>query len=82
VLLNAQRTLIVSKKEGALMHITTWGIDLAKHVFQLHGGGCARPRGAEPTREAQSVDGRGGESAALCDRDGSVRKGASLGAGV
>jgi len=27
----------VGRKEGAVMHITTLGIDLAKNVFQLHG---------------------------------------------
>ncbi len=31
------RTLIVRKKGGAFMDITTLGIDLAKNVFQLHG---------------------------------------------
>src|SRR5437899_9179494 len=45
-------------------------------------GGCARASGVQPTREAQSVVERGGESAALYDRNGGVRKCASLGSGV
>src|SRR5574341_813867 len=45
-------------------------------------GGCARARDAQPTREAKSLVGRGGEPAALCDRDGGVRECASLGSGV
>ncbi len=28
---------MIRKKGGAVLHITTLGIDLAKHVFQLHG---------------------------------------------
>src|ERR1043165_8409573 len=41
-------------------------------------GGCARACGAQPACETQSVDGHGGKSAALCDRDGSLRDCASL----
>jgi transposase len=37
VVLRAQLTLIVRKKGAAVLHITTLGIDVAKHVFQLHG---------------------------------------------
>ena len=37
MVLRAQPTLIVRKKGGAVMHITTVGIDVAKNVFQLHG---------------------------------------------
>jgi transposase len=37
VVLRAQPTLIIRKKGGAFMHITTLGIDVAKNVFQLHG---------------------------------------------
>ena len=37
MLLRTQPTLIIRKKGGAVMHITTLGIDLAKTVFQLHG---------------------------------------------
>ncbi len=44
--------------------------------------GCARARGAQPTRQAQSVGTHGGDSAALCDRDGGGRECASLGTGV
>jgi hypothetical protein len=33
-----QLTLISRKKEGAIMHTTTLGIDVAKNVFQLHAG--------------------------------------------
>jgi len=33
----AQRIIIVSKKGGAVTHITTLGIDLAKNLFQVHG---------------------------------------------
>jgi len=61
------------------MHITTLGIDVAKSVFQLHG---VDARGAQATRDAQSVVARGGKSAALCDRDGGVRECAALETGV
>ena len=64
------------------MHITTLGIDLAKHVFQLHGVDCARARGAQSTREARLVVAVGGESATLRDRDGGGRECASLGPDV
>ena len=37
MLLRAQPTRIMRKKGGAVMYITTLGIDLAKNVFQLHG---------------------------------------------
>jgi len=37
VVVSAQPTFIVSKKGGAVMHITTLGIDAAKNVFQLYG---------------------------------------------
>lgn len=37
MVLRAQRTLIVRTKGGAVMPITTLGIDVAKNVFQLHG---------------------------------------------
>jgi transposase len=37
VVLRAQPARIVRKKSGAVMHTTTLGIDVAKHVFQLHG---------------------------------------------
>ena len=37
MLSSAQRTLIVRTKGGAVMDITTLGIDVAKNVFQLHG---------------------------------------------
>jgi len=37
VLLRTQPTLIIRKKGGAVLHITTLGIDVAKTVFQLHG---------------------------------------------
>ena len=37
MVLRVQPTLIIRKKGGAVMHITTLGIDLAKNVFQLHG---------------------------------------------
>lgn len=37
MVLRAQPTLIIKKKGGAVMHITTLGIDVAKSVFQLHG---------------------------------------------
>ena len=37
MVLSTQPTLIVSKKGGAVMHITTLGIDVAKNVFQLTG---------------------------------------------
>ena len=64
------------------MHITTLGIDLAKNVFQLHGVD-ARGRGVLSRRVKRSqLGGGGGESAALCDRDGGVRECASLGSGV
>jgi hypothetical protein len=36
VVVRAQPTRIVRTKGGAVMHITTVGIDVAKHVFQWH----------------------------------------------
>jgi hypothetical protein len=45
-------------------------------------GGCARARGAHPTREASAGIGYGGEPAGLCDREGGVRECAALGASM
>ena len=74
MVVSAQPTFIVSKKGGAVMHITTLEIDVAKNVFQLHGVD-ARERAVLSRRvKPQLVVERGGESAALCDRDGGVRE--------
>jgi hypothetical protein len=64
------------------MHITTLGIDLAKNVFQLHGVDARGQAVLQPTRARHQLMEVGGESAALCDRDGGVRECASLGPSV
>ena len=64
------------------MPITTLGIDVAKHVFQLHGVDARGHVVLSRRVKRRSVGGDGGESAALCDRDGGLRECASLGSGV
>ena len=64
------------------MHITTLGIDLAKQVFQLHGVDAREHAVLSRRVKRGQVGGDGGESAALCDRDGGLRECASLGSGA
>ena len=56
------------------MHITTLGIRFGEECVPVARGGCARASGAQPTGEASAVIRYGGESAALCDRDGGGRE--------
>ena len=64
------------------MKVTTFGIDLAKSIFQLHGvdahGKVDRPE----ARDASKVTGDDRAAAAVSDWDGGVWECAVLGAGV
>src|SRR4051812_31999284 len=71
-----------ANREPSMNEITTVGLDLAKNVFQVHGGRC---RGDDGSAQAAST----GTSAsilqsttALSSWDGGVCDGALLGAGA
>src|SRR5256714_8826612 len=72
---------ISSNREPSMGEVTTIGLDLAKHVFQVHG---VDAEGATSAQAASACAGSGvlQSTAALSGWPGGVRDGALLGAGV
>ncbi len=60
--------------------VTTVGLDLVKHIFQVHAIDASGPRDFRGRGQALQAFGVFPSSAALSGRDGSLRFGASLSA--
>jgi hypothetical protein len=61
------------------MKVTTLGIEVAKSIFQLHGGRQARQSRRAEAGVPQQVARDDSTAASVCDWDGSMRECAVLG---
>lgn len=79
VLVRCQHGGLSPQEVHPMSEVTTIGIDLAKNVFELHGGRSMRQAGPAQDRLARQVAARLGESSPLSDRHRGLWWCASLG---